>query len=93
MAVNLQKPRQCKFELMFKNTEVDKIARISKTNQDNPNLYNALETKHHQLHFYITNTTDVLLLISENDSIIFLPVSINMNYLENDLDILYKSLA
>ena len=26
------------FELMFTNTEVDKIVRISKTNQDNPNL-------------------------------------------------------
>ena len=26
------------FELMFTNTEVHKIVRISKTNQDNPNL-------------------------------------------------------
>ena len=26
------------FELMFTNTEVQKIVRISKTNQDNPNL-------------------------------------------------------
>ena len=26
------------FEFMFTNTEVQKIVRISKTNQDNPNL-------------------------------------------------------
>ena len=26
------------FQLMFTNTEVHKIVRISKTNQDNPNL-------------------------------------------------------
>ena len=37
------------FELMFTNTEdhMYKIVRILKTNQDNSNLWNALETKHH----------------------------------------------
>ena len=42
---------------MFTITEVHKIVRIPKTNQDNPNLQNASEAKHHQLHFCITNTT------------------------------------
>ena len=78
---------------MFTNTEVHKIVRISETNQDNPNLWNASEAKHHQLHFCITNTTDFLFLISENHSINFLSVSENMNYLKNDLDSIYKSLA
>ena len=44
------------FEVMFTNTKVHKVIRISKTNQDNPNLQNAFETKHHQLQFCITNT-------------------------------------
>ena len=39
------------FELMLTNTKVHKIVHISKTNQDNPSLLNAPETKHHQLHF------------------------------------------
>ena len=78
---------------MFTNTEVHKIVRISKTNQDNPNLQNAFEIKHHQLHLCITNTTDFLFLVSENDSINILPVSTNINYLENGLDSIYKSLA
>ena len=78
---------------MFTNTEVQKIVRISKTNQDNPNLQDASETKHHQLHFCITNTTDFLFLISENHSINFLSVSKNVNYLKNGLDSIYKSLA
>ena len=78
---------------MFTNTEVHKIVRISKTNQDNPNLQNASEAKHHQLHFCITNTTDFLFLISENHSINFLSVSKNMDYLENDLDSIYRSLV
>ena len=78
---------------MFTNTEVHKIVRISKTNQDNPNLQNASEAKHHQLYFCITITTDFLFLISESRSINFLSVSKNINYLENDLDSIYKSLA
>ena len=78
---------------MFTNTEVHKIVCISKTNQDNPNLSNAFETKHHQLHFCITNTTDFLFLISEDDSINFLSVSKDVNYLESGLDSIYKSLA
>ena len=82
-----------KFELTFTNTEVYKIIRTSKTNQDNLNLYNTPETKHHQLHFYVTNTADFLLVISENDSENFLPVSTNMNYLENGLKSIYKFLA
>ena len=48
---------------------------------------------HHQLHFYITNTADFLFFISENDSVNFLSVSKNVNYLENGLDSIYKSLA
>ena len=45
-----------KFQLMFTNPEVHKVVIISKTNQDDPNLQNAPETKHRQLHFCITNT-------------------------------------
>ena len=78
---------------MFTSTEVHKIVRISKTDQYNPNLSNASEAKHHQLHFCMTNTINSLFLISENDSINFLPVSRNMNYLENGLDSICKSLA
>ena len=75
---------------MFTNTDVHKIVHISKTSQDNPNLSNSPETKHHHLHFHITNTTGFSFLIS---GMIFLPVSTNMNYLKNGLDFIYKSLA
>ena len=70
---------------MFTDTDVHKIVRISKADQNNPNLQNAPETKHRQLHFHITNTADFLFLTSENDSINLLPLSTNMNYLENGL--------
>ena len=79
------------FDFMFTNTEVYKIVHISKTSQDNPNLSNASEAKHHQLRFCITNTTDFLFLIFENDCINFLPVSKDINYLENGLDSMYES--
>ena len=46
------------FEFTFTNTEVHKIVRISKTDQDNPNLQNAFKSKHHQLHFCVTNFAD-----------------------------------
>ena len=78
---------------MFTNTEVHKVVRISKTDQDNLNLSNAPETKHHQLHFCMTDTTDFLFLISEDDSVNFLSLSKDVNYLENGLDSIYKSLA
>ena len=48
---------------------------ISKTNQDNPNIQNAFEAKHHQLHFCLTKPTDFGFLISENDFINFFSVS------------------
>ena len=80
------------FELTFTNVEVHNIVRISKTDQDYPNLLNASETKH-QLGFYITSTTEFLFLISDNDSINLLSVSTNMNYLENGLDSINKSSA
>ena len=41
----------------------------------------------------MTNTSDFLLLISENDFMNFFLVSKNMNYLKNALDSIYKSLA
>ena len=78
---------------MFTNTEVHKIFRISKTNQDNPNLLNAPETEHHGLHFCMANTKDFIFVSSENDIITFLPVLTNMNYHENGLDSVYKSLG
>ena len=41
----------------------------------------------------MTNTSDFLFLISENDFINFFLVSKNMNYLKSVLDSIYKSLA
>ena len=41
----------------------------------------------------MTNTSDFLFLISENDFINFFLVLKNMNYLKNVLDSIYKSLA
>ena len=41
----------------------------------------------------MTNTSDFLFLISENDFMNFFLVSKNMNYLKNVLDSKYKSLA
>ena len=83
----------CEFELMFTNTEVHKIVRISKTNRDNSKLSNAPETKHRHLHFCSANTTDSLFLSSENDSTTFLHVLTNMNHFEDGLDSIYKYLA
>ena len=41
----------------------------------------------------MTNTSDSLFLISENDFMNFFLVSKNMNYLKNVLDSIHKSLA
>ena len=66
--------------------------RIVLSNQDNPNLQNASETK-----LSVTSLYDkhyrFLFLISQDDSINFLSVSKNVNYLENCSDSTYKSLA
>ena len=74
------------------NTEVHKIVRISKTNQDNPSQKNTSEAKHDQLPLRVKNIIYFLFLISENDFISYVPVK-NVSYLENSLDSVYKSLA
>ena len=54
-------------ESVFKNTDVHLIARISKTNQEIPNLLNVYETKHYQQRFFILNNKNYYLVSDVND--------------------------
>ena len=81
------------FDSVYKYRGSQDHSYLENQSRSSKSLKILLKQKHRQLHFYITNIADFLFLISENDSRNFLPVLINMNYLENGLDSIYKTLA
>ena len=65
------RPQQGKFaiatagesDLVFTNTKIDRISRISKPNRDILNLQIVNETEDYQNHFYMLNNINVCLVI------------------------------